>query len=70
MPSEQAMTEASGRPDPHDEKLVQESVEWLRPRLPGRSEEELRSIVEDELAQVRARAYLHQLVAEEPIDER
>jgi hypothetical protein len=44
-------------PDDEDE-MVREAVEWLRQRLPGRPDAELRKIVEEELLRIRLQAAL------------
>jgi hypothetical protein len=41
-----------------DEAMMLEAVEWLRTRLPGRSDVELRKIVEEELLRARVQAAL------------
>jgi hypothetical protein len=47
-----------------DEEIVLEAVEWLRQRLPGRSDAELRSMAGEEIRRLRARAHLERLVRE------
>jgi hypothetical protein len=58
------MVEADGQLNGHDEELVQGAVELLRSRLPGYSDAELRSIAEDEIGRLRARAHLARVARE------
>ena len=58
-----AVREHGGVVDARDEaEMVESAVESLRRRLPGRSEADLRAIVDQELTRVRLRA----LLAEKP----
>jgi hypothetical protein len=51
-----------------DDALLRDALEFLQQRLPGRSDAELRSIAEDEIGRLRARAHLERVARERSSD--